>query len=130
MVKTFLPELQSEESRRAVAEASVALLDRWGLDEGQEKLLLGIDAVGPYREGEPLPEKPDVLARAGQLLAIDRALKRRYADDPMMRDHWVKFPNPALGNFTPLLVMLGGREGLERVRAAAESPFRGTDAGG
>ncbi|WP_303905909.1 antitoxin Xre/MbcA/ParS toxin-binding domain-containing protein [Thiohalomonas denitrificans] len=130
MARTFLPELQSEESRRAVAEASVALLDRWGLDEGQEKLLLGIDAIRPYREGEPLPDNLDVLARAGQLLAIDRALKKRYADDPMMRDNWVKFPNPALGDFTPLLVMLGGPDGLVRVRDVAESPPGSTETGG
>ena len=128
MAETFLPELHSVDGRRAVAEVTVALLDRWDLDEGQEKILLGTEEVAPYREGEPLPDNPDVLTRAGQLVAIDRALRKRFPNDPMMRDNWVKFPNPALGDFTPLLVMFGGTDGLERVRKVAESHVAGTGA--
>lgn len=116
MTETFLPELHTAEARKAVAETLLALFQRWGLHEAKQAELLAVDDISPLRRGDPLPERPETLERAGLILAIDRALQRLYPDDSLLRDGWVVFPNSAFGGLSPLTVMLGGLDGLHRVR--------------
>jgi len=120
--KTFVGELKDLESRRALAEALTALLDRWDVGTADRSRLLGMDQGAPLGPGEALPEDPAVLERAGHLLAIGRALHRVYPYLPTLRDRWVLTPEPALGGKPPLAVMLaGGIEGIRKVREVIES---------
>lgn len=118
---SYLPELHSVEGRRALAEVLLAMFARWGLVETKQAELLGLPHMNALQEGAPLPDQPQVLERAGQLLAIDRALARCFPDDRVLRDEWVVFPNSALGGRSPLAVMLGEPDGLDTVRALIES---------
>ena len=120
MIDTLLTQLQTPEARRAVAEAVLSLLNRWVLHETRQAELLGVaDMSGITRTGL-LPNDTAVLERAGHLLAIARALKRLHADE-VAADWWVRSPSEAFGGFAPLTVMLGGVEGIERVRAFLEA---------
>ena len=122
MPKTFVGELRTIESRRALAEAVTALLDRWNLGAGERSSLLGLDQEAGLSPGEALPEDPAVLQRAGHLLAIGRALHRAYPYQPALRDRWVATPEPALDGRPPLAVMLeGGEDGIQEVRDLIEA---------
>jgi hypothetical protein len=122
MPKTLVGELRDLASRRALAEAVTALLDRWNLAAGDRSSLLGLDPWAGLRPGEALPEDPAVLQRAGHLLAIDRALRRVYPYQPTLRDRWVATPEAVLGGRPPLAVMLdGGNAGIQAVRELIET---------
>lgn len=116
MTDTLLPELQTPEARRAVAELLLALFRRWALHESKQAELLAMDNIEALQRGEPLPENHETLERAGLILAIDRSLQQRYPEDHETRDIWVVYPNSALGGLSPLTVMLGGLEGIRRIR--------------
>ena len=115
MDDTLLPELHTPEARQAVAELLLAQFQRWGLHEAKQAELLAMDDISVLQRGAPLPDRHETLERAGLILAIDRRLQRLFADDRVLRDGWVMFPNSALGGAAPLTVMLGGLEGIRRV---------------
>jgi hypothetical protein len=115
MSDTFLPELHSPEARQAVAELLLALFRRWALAEDKQAELLALDGIGPLLRGEPLPDRYETLERAGLIMAIDRSLQRQFADDRVLCDDWVVFPNAAFDGRSPLAVMLEGLDGIRRV---------------
>lgn len=117
MTRTLLPEVHSPETRQALAEAVLAVLDGWGVHPAKQAELLGLADTAPLRQGQPLPADPAVLKRVGHLLGIERALKRLYPDDPASRHAWLMLPASELGGLPPLRVMLDGVEGIKRVRA-------------
>ncbi len=116
-----MAQLHSSEARQGLAEVVMALLQRWGLSPQRQAELLAVTDIGPFRDGEPLPDDPGVLERAGHLLAIDRSLQRLYGEDPVTQDHWVTFRNPELGDLSPLTLMLRDSKGFEKVRALLDS---------
>jgi len=120
MTRTLLPELHSPETRQALAGAVLAVLDGWGIHPAKQAALLGLTDMAPLKQGQPLPDEPSVLERAGHLLGIERALKRLYPDDPASRHASLMLPLAELGGQPPLLVMLGGVDGIKRVRALLE----------
>lgn len=115
--RTFLPELESPETRRAVAESVLAVLDAWGVHPAKQAELLGLVVID--RRAFPL-DNAAVLERGGHLLAIERALRRIEPDDPASRHAWLMLPDAGLGLRSPLSVMLDGLEGIKRVRARLE----------
>ncbi len=117
-MRTQLPGLHSTEARQAAAGAVFAVLNAWGIHPVKQAELLGLPSIAP---GQPLPDDPGVLERAGHLLGIERALKRLEPDDPASRHAWLMIPDQELGGRTPLLVMLEGLEGIKRVRERLES---------
>ncbi len=119
MSRTLLPEVRSPETRQALAEAVLGVLGGWGVAPVKQAELLGLTA--PLSQMQTLPEDPGVLERAGHLLGIERALKRRYPDDPAARHAWLMLPAEALGGQPPLRVMLDGVEGIMRVRSLLEA---------
>lgn len=121
MPETLVPGLTSAEARAALAAALLAAFDRWGVPPDKQATLLGLRDVAALRGGEPLPEDANVLARAGHLLAIDRALKRHYGDRAVVRDAWLLFPYPELGGQSALALMLAGLDGIKRVRELIET---------
>jgi hypothetical protein len=121
MTRTLLTEVHSPETRLALAEAVLAVLGDWGVHPAKQAELLGLADTAAQRQGQPLPDEPGVLERTGQLLGIERALKRHYADDPAARHAWLMLPAAELGGRPPLRVMLDGVDGIRRVRALLEA---------
>lgn len=115
------PDLHSRASRERLARMVVELLDRWRLSAVDQATLLGLSGnsrstVARYRRGEPLADSPDLIARAGHLLGIHKALRLIFPHDLELAYRWVSAPNKRFGT-TPLEVMKRhGYEGLLAVR--------------
>ncbi len=114
-------DLPSRASRERLARMVVQLLERWQLSAVDQATLLGLSAnsrstVARYRRGEPLADSPDLIARAGHLLGIHKALRLIFPHDLELAYRWVSAPNKRFGT-TPLEVMKRhGYEGLLAVR--------------
>jgi hypothetical protein len=113
--------LHSRSSRERLAKLVVNLLDRWQLPPNDQAALLGLSAqsrstVARYRRGEPLADSADLLARAGHLLGIHKALRILFPHDLDLAYRWISAPNRRFGA-TPLEVMKRhGYEGILAVR--------------
>jgi len=106
---------ESEDQRSRIARMVMQLFGHWQISTDEQLELLGLRpksraVLSRYRRGEPLPLVRDMLDRAAYLLAIHRSLRTLYPENPEICYGWVKMRNRALGNLTPLEVML--KEGL------------------
>ncbi len=115
------PDLETLESRKAMAKLVTRLFEHWGLDTATQLNLLGLSKssralLGKYRRGEPLSPNRDTLDRVGWLLAIHKALRLLYPYNQEFRTQWVKLRNRAFTNRTPLEEMTEhGLIGIARV---------------
>lgn len=106
-----LPNFESIDERKKLAEIIMRLFAVWGLDTATQLNLLGLSAnsralLSKYREGQhPLATTRDSLDRAGWLLSIHKALRLLYPKNETLRYTWVKRRNQAFDNLTPLEVM-------------------------
>ena len=113
--------LHARESRERLARMVVALLDRWNLGPNDQAVLLGLSTqsrstIARYRRGEPFADSADLLARAGHLLGIHKALRILFPHDRELAYRWITTPNRRFGA-TPLEVMKRhGYEGILAVR--------------
>ena len=113
--------LHARDSRERLARMVVSLLDHWNLSPNDQAVLLGLStqsrsSVARYRRGEPLADSADLLARAGHLLGIHKALRILFPHDRELAYRWVSTPNRRFGA-TPLEVMKRhGYEGILAVR--------------
>lgn len=115
------PDLKTRESRTQLARMIVQLLDHWQLNAADQSLLLGLSSqsrstLARYRRGEPLADNADLLARAGHLLGIHKALRILFPHDRDLAYRWVSAPNRRFGERAPLEIMKQGFEGLLAVR--------------
>jgi hypothetical protein len=114
-------DLHARASRERLAKMVVSLLDHWKLSSVDEAALLGLSAqsrstIARYRRGEPLADNADLLARAGHLLGIHKALRIIFPHDRDLVYRWVGAPNARFGA-TPLEIMKRhGYEGILAVR--------------
>ena len=114
--------LRDRTSREKLAKMIVALLDRWALAPADQAALLGLSAqsrstVARYRRGEPLADSADLLARAGHLLGIHKALRILFPQDRDLAYRWVSAPNRRFGGAAPVEIMKRhGYEGILAVR--------------
>jgi transcriptional regulator with XRE-family HTH domain len=113
--------LHSRASRERLAKMVVALLDHWELPLNDQAALLGLSAqsrstIARYRRGEPFADSADLLARAGHLLGIHKALRIMFPHDRDLAYRWVAAPNRRFGSRAPLEIMKQGFEGLLAVR--------------
>ena len=114
-------ELRTRPSRERLARMVVTLLDHWKLSPNDQAALLGLSAqsrstVARYRRGEPLADNADLLARAGHLLGIHKALRILFPHDVDLAYRWISAPNSRFGT-TPLEIMKRhGYEGILAVR--------------
>jgi len=123
--ETLLTQLESRESRQAMAEVVLALFERWELHAVNQAELLGCATVKPIMQQKILPQDAGMLQRVGHLLAIGRALKALYPYAPAERDQWVRRAHEKLGGNTPLEVMLSdGLSGIRRVRDLVEMSLK------
>jgi hypothetical protein len=100
----------------------VSLLDHWNLAPNDQAVLLGLSTqsrstIARYRRGEPLADSADLLARAGHLLGIHKALRILFPHDRDLVYRWVSTPNRRFGDAPPLEIMKRhGYEGILAVR--------------
>ena len=114
-------DLHSRASREKLAAMVVRLLDHWNLSAQDQAILLGLSpdsrsTVARYRRGEPLADNADLLARAGHLLGIHKALRILFPRDRDLAYRWVMAPNRRFGDRTPLETMRQGFEGILAIR--------------
>ncbi|HEX2197441.1 MAG TPA: MbcA/ParS/Xre antitoxin family protein [Burkholderiales bacterium] len=114
--------LHARESRERLARMLMELFDRWEVPAGDQATLLGLSAqsrstVARYRRGEPLADNADLLARAGHLLGIHKALRILFPHDRDLAYGWMRAPNRRFGGAAPLEIMTRhGYEGILAVR--------------
>ena len=114
-------DLRNRASRERLAKMVVSLLEHWKLPLNDQASLLGLSAqsrstIARYRRGEPLADSADLLARAGHLLGIHKALRILFPQDRELAYRWVSAPNRRFGSRAPLEIMKQGFEGLLAVR--------------
>jgi transcriptional regulator with XRE-family HTH domain len=119
--QTLPLDLHARDSRAQLARMIVQLLDHWQLNATDQSLLLGLSSqsrstLSRYRRGEPLADSADLLARAGHLLGIHKALRILFPHDRDLAYRWVSAPNRRFGERAPLEIMKQGFEGLLAVR--------------
>ena len=114
-------DLHARSNRERLARMVAALLDHWELSPNDQAVLLGLSTqsrstISRYRRGEPLADSADLLARAGHLLGIHKALRILFPHDRDLAYRWVTTLNRRFGA-TPLDVMKQhGYEGILAVR--------------
>ena len=122
MTKTLLPELHDKEARQAIAESVLSLLQRWNLHEINQSELLGLPSIVEVYQRKLQTANAETMTRIGHILAIDRALQKRFPHEPARRDQWIFSPNMSLNDETPLSTMLkSGLPGILLVRNLIES---------
>ena len=114
-------DLRERKSRGQLAKLVAALLEHWRLSPADQAALLGLSAqsrssVARYRRGEPLGDSADLIARAGHLLGIHKALRILFPQDRDLAYRWVATPNRRFDGRAPLELMKQGFEGLLAVR--------------
>jgi len=115
-------DLRTRASRERLARVVAQLLERWKLSAVDQATLLGLSAnsrstIARYRRGEPLADSPDLIARAGHLLGIHKALRIIFPHDRELAYRWVSAPNRRFGGEPPLAIMRRhGYEGILAVR--------------
>jgi hypothetical protein len=114
-------DLRERKSREKLAKLVAALLEHWQLSPADQAVLLGLSAqsrstVARYRRGEPLGDSADLIARAGHLLGIHKALRILFPQDRDLVYRWVATPNRRFDGRAPLEIMKQGFEGLLAVR--------------
>lgn len=115
-------DLRTRTNRERLAKLVVALLDHWQLRLPDQAALLGLSAhsrstIARYRKGEPFADGADLIARAGHLLGIHKALRILFPHDRGLAYRWVSAPNRRFGGAAPLDIMKKhGYEGILAVR--------------
>jgi hypothetical protein len=112
--------LQPQERRRSPTPAGIdpaaalrgffAITDTWGLTAEDARALLGTPAertLYAWRAGRAVRVPMDTLRRIGYVAGIYKALELLYSD-PHLADGWIKRPNRAFGDQTPLQRMRAG----------------------
>jgi Antitoxin Xre/MbcA/ParS C-terminal toxin-binding domain len=111
-----LPDPRTRESRVQLARVIVSLLDHWQLGTTDQALLLGLSSESRSTLARYRRDNADLLARAGHLLGIHKALRILFPHDRDLAYRWVSAPNRRFGERAPLEVMKQGFEGLLAVR--------------
>ena len=114
-------DLHQRENRERLARMVVQLFDHWQLSAPDQASLLGLSpasraTVARYRNGEPLADNTDLLARAGHLLGIHKALRVLFPHDRDLAYRWVSTSNRKFGDRKPLETLKQGYEGILTVR--------------
>ena len=115
-------DLRTRTNRERLAKLVVALLDHWQLRLPDQAALLGLSAqsrstIARYRKGEPFADSADLIARAGHLLGIHKALRILFPHDRGLAYRWVSAANRRFGGAAPLDIMKRhGYEGILAVR--------------
>jgi hypothetical protein len=116
-------DINSPESRRTLAKTMIKLFDHWGIEAGDQLILLGLDAdcqgiQDQFRSGEAaLPETGETMERVSWLLTVHKALRIAYSYNRDLVYQWVTANNRRFGGKAPLDVMK--HEGLAGIKMIA-----------
>jgi uncharacterized protein (DUF2384 family) len=86
------------------------IMDAWDVSADDARVLLGSPAERTYytwRRGNGVRVPSDTLRRIGYIAGIYKALQILYSDQ-RMADSWIRRPNKAFGDRSPLERMRGG----------------------
>lgn len=121
------PELFTEEEKRAMQGAVLALFQRWDLNDQDAAVLLGGISVRTYQRwkhgsgASATPIAVDLASRMSNLLGIHKALRLLFSEKERGYG-WIKRPNEAFAGRSALEIMLGGQlTDLMRVRRYLDS---------
>lgn len=115
-------DLHARDSRERLARMLMELFEHWAIPATDQAVLLGLSTqsrstLARYRRGEPLADNADLLARAGHLLGIHKALRILFPHDRDLAYRWVSAQNRRFGGAPPLEIMKRhGYEGILAVR--------------
>lgn len=111
-VHELSPEVfEGTEARQRLAKMLMRLFDHWQLDNRAKLDLLGMSANSRARLTRfaagtaALPKGRDTRDRAAYLLAVHKALRLLYPENPGLRYDWVNRRNQALDNLRPIDIM-------------------------
>lgn len=105
------PSLEDGQSRTQLAVMIMKLFELWDLDTATALNLLGLSessrsSLSKFKKGEAaLSNHRDSLDRVGWLLAIHKALRLLYPQNPELRYDWVNRKNQDLNNEAPIEIM-------------------------
>lgn len=114
-------DINSEESRSALAKMVMKLFLLWDLSTADKLELLGLSKnsrslLPKYSRGHALPARRDIQDRVGWILSIHKALRFLYPRNPEIRYSWITSRNAAFNNIRPLDIMKEqGMIGIARV---------------
>lgn len=110
-------------NRAAETDALMRVMTEWGLDGEARAQLLDVSPslIEDFLDGKPMPDEPELLSRAGHLLAIYKALRQLHAGAPGLAHAWVRQPNPRFDRTPPLEIMRASLDGLLLIRRYLES---------
>ena len=112
----------SREGRIAIAGMVMKLFELWELPVKDQLSFLGLSpgskkTLDRYRKKEPFSDHRDLMDRAGNLLAIHRALRILYPHNRKIVYDWMTTPNSDFGGHSPAdMVREKGFLGLVIVR--------------
>jgi hypothetical protein len=121
------PAVPTRERRTVLAGAISKLFDRWGLNNADRLVLLGLSAenraaLQRYAQGEPLAANRDLMDRAGHLLGIHKSLKLLYPRNDELVRGWMSSRNAKFAGHTPVeVVRRFGLPGLAMVRGILDA---------
>ena len=103
--------------RGRLAAMVTRLLEHWQLSATEQAIVLGLSAgsrstLARYRNGEPLADNRDLIARAGHLLGIHKSLRVLFPYDRDLAYRWMTQMNSRIGARPVDLVIERGFEGL------------------
>ncbi len=117
----------SIDSRIRLANLIMRLFELWELSSEDQSAMLGLsknnqDTLNRYRNGEPFANDSDLIDRAGYLLSIHKALRILYPRNRDLVYRWIKMPNKAFANKSPLEVAKDKQiEGLTEISLYLDS---------
>jgi uncharacterized protein (DUF2384 family) len=113
-----VPQITAAEAE-AMARAVVKLFEKWRLNDGDAREILGGLSARTYarwKAGDPGRIDKDLATRLSLLMGIHKALRHLFTD--VERGYaWIRTPNLVFGERSPAEVMRGDMFSLARVRA-------------
>lgn len=112
-----------EIDRSKITPMLLTLFDLWQLSSEEKLAALGLSlenraALTRYKKGEAISASRDMLDRAGNLLAIHKALRLLFPQNPELAYGWMKTRNKAFHGQTPIETIVElGFPGLLYVRS-------------
>lgn len=99
-----------EEKSRLAMKGFFGIIARWDIDNEEARIILGSPSKSTFhawKRGDVAKLQVDTLKRIGYVAGIYKALELLYSD-PALGEGWIKRPNRAFGDETPLRRMIGG----------------------
>ncbi|WP_051412859.1 MbcA/ParS/Xre antitoxin family protein [Methylophilus sp. 5] len=122
-LRATIPQQALEVDRSKITPMLLTLFDLWQLNSEEKLAALGLSlenraALTRYKKGEAISASRDMLDRAGNLLAIHKALRLLFPQNPELAYGWMKTRNKAFHGQTPIETIVElGFPGLLYVRS-------------